>query len=56
LFISIFQDESGITTVFTTASKYEVNPEDVKVNFSDVRGVIKIVYFYFKVVYVLLLG
>jgi hypothetical protein len=35
----IFQDAGGITTAFSTASKYEVNPEDVKINFSDVRGV-----------------
>jgi len=39
----IFQDGGGITTAFSTANKYEVNVEDVKVNFSDVRGVIKIV-------------
>ncbi|CAF0875114.1 unnamed protein product [Rotaria sp. Silwood1] len=31
-------DGSGITTAFSTVSKYEVHPEDVKVNFSDVRG------------------
>ena len=51
------QDAGGITTAFSTASKYEVNAEDVKVNFSDVRGVIKLVNFYFKeIIDVLLLG
>ncbi|CAF1121781.1 unnamed protein product [Adineta steineri] len=31
-------DGDGITTAFPLASKYEVSSEDVKVNFSDVRG------------------
>ncbi|CAF1383543.1 unnamed protein product [Adineta steineri] len=31
-------DGDGITTAFPFASKYEVSSEDVKVNFSDVRG------------------
>jgi hypothetical protein len=48
LFISVLAGESGISTVFSTASKYEISSVDVKVNFSDVRGVSKLVYFYFK--------
>ncbi|CAF3429468.1 unnamed protein product [Rotaria socialis] len=31
-------DGGGITTAFSSASKHEVHPEDVKVNFSDVHG------------------
>jgi hypothetical protein len=29
----------GFANAFSTASKYEINPEEIKVNFSDVRGV-----------------
>jgi len=47
LFISNFQDDGGVTTVFSSASKYEVHPEDVAINFSDVRGVMKIVFVLF---------
>ncbi|UJR10446.1 hypothetical protein I4U23_014650 [Adineta vaga] len=28
----------GFANAFSTASKYEINPEEIKVNFSDVRG------------------
>ncbi|CAF0818621.1 unnamed protein product [Rotaria sordida] len=38
IFSAFVGDAGGITTAFSTASKYEVHPEDVKVNFSDVRG------------------
>lgn len=29
----------GFANAFSTVSKYEINPEEIKVNFSDVRGV-----------------
>jgi hypothetical protein len=29
----------GFANAFSTASKYEINPEEIKVNFGDVRGV-----------------
>ena len=29
----------GFANAFSTASKYEINPEEIKVNFADVRGV-----------------
>ena len=32
----------GFANAFSTASKYEINPEEIKVNFSDVRGVRRI--------------
>lgn len=31
----------GFANAFSTASKYEINPEEIKVNFADVRGVRK---------------
>lgn len=42
----IFADTGGLTGAFSTSSKYEVHPEDVRVDFSDVRGVIfkKVMY------------
>jgi hypothetical protein len=43
LFISFLAGDSGISTVFSTASKYEISPVDITVNFSDVRGVSKLV-------------
>jgi len=38
---NLFQDgvRGGFANAFSTASKYEINPEEIKVNFSDVRGV-----------------
>ncbi|CAF2761827.1 unnamed protein product [Rotaria sp. Silwood2] len=36
--ISALGGDGGITTAFSSASKYEVHPEDVTVNFSDIRG------------------
>jgi hypothetical protein len=40
-FIWYFLDNvrGGFANAFSTASKYEINPEEIKVNFSDVRGV-----------------
>ena len=29
----------GFANAFSTVSKYEINPEEIKINFSDVRGV-----------------
>lgn len=29
----------GFANAFSTGNKYEINPEEIKVNFSDVRGV-----------------
>lgn len=31
----------GFANAFSTVSKYEINPEEIKVNFADVRGVSK---------------
>jgi hypothetical protein len=41
--LNIFSDgvRGGFANAFSTASKYEINPEEIKVNFSDVRGVRK---------------
>ncbi len=38
---NLFKDgvRGGFANAFSTASKYEINPEEIKVNFSDVRGV-----------------
>lgn len=29
----------GFANAFSTGNKYEINPEEIKVNFGDVRGV-----------------
>jgi hypothetical protein len=38
---TVFLDgvRGGFANAFSTVSKYEINPEEIKVNFSDVRGV-----------------
>ena len=40
-YLNLFSDgvRGGFANAFSTVSKYEINPEEIKVNFSDVRGV-----------------